>query len=384
MHILHVSHGWGQGGSQLYAAGVANAQASLGNRVQRFGPDGGRRGRRTGFEGGHFDAGVERRFAEAVRGVEVVHLHHLSGLSLELPRIAREAGALVVFTLHDYWLACARGQLVNEAGDRCPGPSTARCAACLAPDLYAPLPRAVAKRLPTRSAPILRREAGWASVRAHTHAFFAPSRHVAARLGVEAIATPLPLLRPIPPAPPAPAGGLRLLFLGSLIPTKGVQVLLDAFAGLPAGSASLRITGPSPPWRGSGGWAEAFAARAAAVPGVSLAAGVSPEAVVAELHEADVLVVPSTWEENAPLVLAEAAAAGLRVVASEVGGIPELAPDAVLVPPGSVPELRAALVAEVRRGRGRLPPRPGGSMAAHAGDLLGHYARLRSRLPDSG
>jgi glycosyltransferase involved in cell wall biosynthesis len=375
MRILHVSHGFEEGGSQLYAASVADAQASLGQRVQRFGPGGvpARRGR--GFEGGFTDAETERRFSQAVLGVDVVHIHHLSGLSMGIPRLAHAAGARVVVTLHDFWLACARGQLVDGGGARCPGPATDRCAACLAPELYAPLPHRMARVMPPRTAPVRRREAAWADVRANTDLFLAPSVHVASRLGVPATHLSLPLLTPIPPAPTPPPGPIRLLFLGSLLPTKGPDVLLDAFGRLPAGSATLRIVGPSPPWRGSTRWAAAFTARASRAAAVSVAGAVPPAAIVAELHEADVLVVPSTWEENAPLVVGEAKAAGLRIVASDTGGLREVAPRARFVPPGDVEALRRALAAEVRTGRGRVEPEPPPTLRRHAQDLLDLYER---------
>jgi hypothetical protein len=77
-------------------------------------------------------------------------------------------------------------------------------------------------------------------------------------------------------------------------------------------------------------------------------------------------------------VLGEAAAAGLRIVASDIGGVSEVAPSAVLVEAGSVPALRAALAAEVRRGRQRLPPQPRPDLAAHAAELLTLYAQLHA------
>ena len=58
------------------------------------------------------------------------------------------------------------------------------------------------------------------------------------------------------------------------------------------------------------------------------------------------LVVPSVWEEPAGLVLVEGALAGVPLVASRVGGIPEIVRDpdeALLVPPGDPAALAAAL-----------------------------------------
>ena len=60
----------------------------------------------------------------------------------------------------------------------------------------------------------------------------------------------------------------------------------------------------------------------------------------------DVLVVPSLWLENSPLVIHEARMAGVAVIGSNIGGIPGLIEHDVsglLVPPGSVDALAAAL-----------------------------------------
>jgi glycosyltransferase involved in cell wall biosynthesis len=68
--------------------------------------------------------------------------------------------------------------------------------------------------------------------------------------------------------------------------------------------------------------------------------------VKALLAEAHMTVVPSVWEEPAPLVCVEAALARVPVVASRVGGIPELLHDpehALLCPPGDAPSFAAAL-----------------------------------------
>ena len=72
---------------------------------------------------------VDGRFREIVRRwlPDVVHVHHLAGLSFGVAAAARERARLVL-TLHDYAIPCARGQLVDRDGALCPGPSAERCA----------------------------------------------------------------------------------------------------------------------------------------------------------------------------------------------------------------------------------------------------------------
>jgi glycosyltransferase involved in cell wall biosynthesis len=183
----------------------------------------------------------------------------------------------------------------------------------------------------------------------------------------------LPLVQPITPAPEPGEGPVRFLFIGTLLPTKGVERLVNAFARLPAGAASLTLYGPRVPVDTHPRFAERMSERVAEIPGASLNPPFTPGTVNAVLAEADVLVVPSTWEENSPLVLREAQAAGLRVIASEIGGIPELSTTARWVPPDDDDALLVALQTESRLGRRRVAPRSYTGPNEHAADLIGRY-----------
>lgn len=70
-----------------------------------------------------------------------------------------------------------------------------------------------------------------------------------------------------------------------------------------------------------------------------------PDGVHERLRTASVVVLPSLWPENFPTVALEALQLGRPLVASAVGGLPELVgPDnGVLVPPGDATALAAAL-----------------------------------------
>lgn len=336
------------------------------------------------------------RFLRAWRP-DVVHIHHLSGLPMALPVSARAAGARVVLTLHDYALVCARGQLVDAALAPCPGPAPRRCATCLGPHLQLnPFTAAVGRALqrtpgvraelrarvaaagrPGRRAQnrvVARLEAARRALEA-ADALLSPSHDLAARMAAQGWprpdVIPLPLVRPARPAPAPPPGPVRFLFASSVIPTKGPDRLLEAFARLPPGAATLTLAGPTPAFDGQPGFGAAVQRRAEALPGATWRGAVAPPAVPDLMCEHDVLVLPSTWPENSPLVIREATAAGLRVVASTEGGAAELDPTLRgVAPSGGIDALVDALAAEVDRGRGRRPPLAWPSPADHAAAMV--------------
>ena len=119
---------------------------------------------------------------------------------------------------------------------------------------------------------------------------------------------------------------------------KGVRTLLRAWSEMPP-SARLVIVGDGP-LRGE------VAAVTLRLPGIEWRGQQPPHEVQALMREASVLVVPSEWPEPFGLVVVEAFAAGLPVIANRVGGIPEIVRDGAtgwLVSPGHERELAARL-----------------------------------------
>lgn len=336
MRALHVVHGSPHdgdiGGTELYVDALARA---TGDPVLVPGAEAVERDVGYPLWTGPLQAVFERA------GADLLHVHHLARRGIRLPRVR------TVVTLHDYHLACLRGQLVDAHERVCEGPRVLKCSRCVGwfPTHIA-LRELFVKRLLARARVL------------------SPSADLAHRMeglgwadGVHVL--DLPLVDPVDPAPEPEPGKVRFLFLGSLIRTKGIAVLLEAFEGL---DASLDTWGPVAD--------DDFTASL----DLRHHRGVfGPEQRQSVLHAADVLVVPSLWHENSPLVVREAVAAGLRVVASDVGGIREIDPDARRVPPGDVGALRAALEAEIARGRGRRSPR-GYPMKPHLDALRLHYA----------
>jgi len=135
--------------------------------------------------------------------------------------------------------------------------------------------------------------------------------------------------------------GLRLLFVGRLTEVKGLRVLFGALARLRKDGRDdifLTLVGDG----NDRAWVEAEAAR---LGGVTLLGYRSQEEVAEALREVDALILPS-FAEGVPVVLMEAMAAGLPVIATQVGGVSELVEQGVsgrLVAPGDAEGLAAAI-----------------------------------------
>lgn len=185
----------------------------------------------------------------------------------------------------------------------------------------------------------------------HTRRVVASSPSTAAILtadfGVAAdrIATAEPGVDPAPRATGSDgAGPLHLLAVGSLIPRKGYDVLLDAIALIADRDWRLTIAG-SP--NHAPATAAALSARidaAGLADRISLAGAVGPEKLDELYEKADLFVMPSLFEGYG-MVLTEALARGLPVVCTLSGAGADRVPDeaALKVPPGDTAALAKAL-----------------------------------------
>jgi glycosyltransferase involved in cell wall biosynthesis len=134
---------------------------------------------------------------------------------------------------------------------------------------------------------------------------------------------------------------VRFLFLGSLQPHKGIGVVLEAFRRAPDAPLSLDIAG-------AGTMADACLAAARRDPRIRFHGFVTGGEKEGLLGSADVLLFPSLCWEVVGLVMLEAFAHGVPVIASRTGGIPEFIEDGrtgLLVEPGDA----AALATQMRR-----------------------------------
>jgi spore coat protein SA len=143
-----------------------------------------------------------------------------------------------------------------------------------------------------------------------------------------------------------------VLYVGRLSELKGVHVLIEAFQSILARmpNARLIITGSSF-FSGAAKttYEQTLMDLASPVASSIVFTGFLPHEKLKYLYSAvDVVCVPSVWQDPCPLVVLESMGSGTCLVASRVGGVPEMATDgetAVLVPPADVKALSDAVCA---------------------------------------
>jgi glycosyltransferase involved in cell wall biosynthesis/SAM-dependent methyltransferase len=346
---------------------------------------------------------------------DAVHAFHLSHLSGSVIEAFRELGVPVVFTPTDFWSICVMSTLRKPSGELSTGPDeiSSNCLECRGVETFlaeAERPEAADKQEFYReiAESALARLEGEHPNMALVRTVLARTEFLRKRFNaVDAILAPTEFMRRtlaangIDPAlitvspygidtsdfrcagrPNPDSGGLRIGYMGTIHPQKGLDVLLRAFKKLPRNrGVTLRICGELK-------WYPDYACEvydlADQDPRINFAGSFPNEQMTDELNKIDVLVVPSTWYENAPLVIYSAFAAGIPVVASNLGGMAEAVrheENSLLFEPGDPEDLARQL--------GRLIEEPGllEKLGKNAGDarsvedsvdeMLGLYERLR-------
>jgi glycosyltransferase involved in cell wall biosynthesis len=276
---------------------------------------------------------------------------HLQGLSASVLPVFKQSGLPVVFTVADFWAVCPVVDLRRHDGVMCTGPEVTHCVRCIAsrsadprvkkaslvpgavPRVAALLSRTPLSRLslPLRQVDAVRKRPAYIRERmedvdrilVYTH--LARNLLLANGIGKEKIQVSHYGIDTSHVAGASserrPSSTLRFGFVGTLAPHKGPDVLVRAFRMLPSGTdARLSI-------HGSGKDYESYTGELRHLAGedrrISFRGAFVREELKGVLSDLDVLVVPSRWYENAPGVIFEAFAAGMPVVATDLGGISE-------------------------------------------------------------
>jgi glycosyltransferase involved in cell wall biosynthesis len=276
-----------------------------------------------------------RRLVERVRP-DVAHVHNTwYALSPSVLAALAGAGVPVVMTLHNYRLLCANAQLFRDGGP---------CEDCVGSHPWHGVQHrcyhgsVLASAAASATIALNRQRSTWER---HVALFltmteFSKERFVAGGLPDERI-----WIKPHPVADPgrrpvSPSASRTILYVGRLSPEKGLPVLIDAIADLQEADLELLIIGDGP---------ERSSLERRAGPGVRFIGHLEPAQVRDLMRRARALAFPSLWYETFGMSIVEAMAAGLPVIASDLGGTREIVGEQAgrFVPAGDVTAWRTAL-----------------------------------------
>ena len=282
---------------------------------------------------------VDKRFAERLDDFrpDLVHIGHLNHLSTSLVAEAKRRGIPVVYTLHDYWLMCPRGQFMqmHSADDdlwaACAGQENRKCATQCYARYFSGDDQEREQDIAYWENWVARRMAHVRSVVEQVDLFISPARYLKDRyerdfglpqnksvyldygfdrsrmLGRQRVAN----------------DAFTFGYIGTHIPAKGIHQLIEAF-GRVEGDCQLRIWG-----RDRGQDSRALKAIVATLPAEKQAKVIwMPEYKNQHIAQdvfshTDVVVTPSVWVENSPLVIHEAQQARVPVITADAGGMAE-------------------------------------------------------------
>lgn len=272
------------------------------------------------FQKRYRNQSVESAFKSVLKEInpDIVHVSHLNYLSTTLLEITKNQNIPIVFTLHDFWLMCPRGQLVSTDYSNCEEIDFEKCARCV--ENYFSMKEEAKLGIIARDKFIKR-------MVEHVNIFIAPSNFLREKF----IHWGIPASKIIysdygfntdyfKDFRKTPSTKIRFGFTGRIIPVKGVQLLIQAFNQLDGENAILKIFGKETE-------GTQYLKENVSNSNIQFVGPYNNWEIKEVLSDIDVLTVPSIWFENSPLVIHEAFLAKIPVIASNLGGMKELVTD---------------------------------------------------------
>lgn len=250
---------------------------------------------------------------------EVIITHNLKGIGVSVAREIQKQGVPHIHTLHDVQLTVPSGLLIAGQEESW-------------------LNRSFLRRLYER---MVKCAMGIPDVILSPSTFLAEyyaSRGLFTDSRKEILPNPMPHHRHIERGERI-APKTNILFVGQLEEHKGLRDLFDAFDQIDHEGVELHIAG-------EGALMNYVYERAETNKRIRYHGFVSLKHLFKLLESADAVVIPSTCYENSPTVIYESFLVGVPVIASNIGGIPELIEEGkngLLVAPGNAIELAQAM-----------------------------------------
>lgn len=340
------------------------------------------------FELLYSDPAIDARFRDCLTRLRphIVHIHHLTCLSTSLIEDAKSLGIPVVAWISDYWMACPRGQRFHPLHQEiCQSMEASRCLPCLHSLWPHFLPLSDSADRQASAAKLAARAAHMRRMLDLCDATLAPSvfhRRRFVEWGVDpkrchVVTYGLPREQLL--APPRGRRPIRRIgFTGTVIPSKGVHVLIEAFNRLNRPELTLEIHGEQLPYHEKTDYLDEL--RAAVRPGLRVRFGGRYEIgdLPTLLERIDLLAIPSLWWESYCITAREGALAGLPVIVFGLGGLAEAVDAGMAL--GCSPDDPDALAAAMARVCDDADLRDGLSRKAglvrHIGDCEAQIDRL--------
>jgi len=281
---------------------------------------------------------IDDGFADvlALTKPDIVHIGHLNHLSTGLVETAKNAGIPIVFTLHDYWLMCPRGQFMqffsedrDEIWKDCDCQENENCAVRCYARYFSGEAERYGADLSYWTDWVKHRMEHARKIAEIVDVFIAPAKYLYNRFRDDFGIPENKMiyldygfdLSRMSKRQRVAGEPFTFGYIGTHTPAKGIHVLLEAFAGV-GGNAALRIWG-----RRRGQDTDALTAIANSIPDKDRIQW-KPEYKNSQITEdvfnnCDAIIVPSIWVENSPLVIHEALQARVPVITADVGGMAE-------------------------------------------------------------
>jgi len=239
---------------------------------------------------------------------DVVHHHNISLMGYDL--LPKRSSYFNLYTAHDYWLICQQNLLLKK-GRVCYSQNRLSCAICA---------------LGSGRPPQLWRQ-GNAFIEAirDIDLAIAPSNYVGSVLS-QRLSFPFLTIPNFVPSPSEPTTPVDFpdyfLFVGVLAKHKGVVQLVNIFKDYQQEiDAHLVVVGTGP----LESYLRSYVKRNSLGEIIHILGWCPQDMLHSLLHDARALVMPSLWPENCPLAALEALSMGTPVIASNMGGLPEIA-----------------------------------------------------------
>lgn len=357
MHILKIIHGYPpnyNAGSEVYSQSICN-ELSKNNKVSVFTRE--ENPYATDFEirhelvsanlniyyinnpngkDGYKHQSIDDNFRNLVEKLQpdIAHIGHLNHLSTGIVDVLNQLEIPIVFTLHDFWLMCPRGQFLTRSiglennNQLCSGQQDEKCAKSCYEVYFSGKKEERQQDVDSWSDWVSRRMKETKSIVDKVNLFIAPSKYLENRF-VSEFDIPQEKItyldygfptRYLTQTEKAVTKELYTFgYIGTHIPAKGINQLIEAFSKVKE-PAVLKIYG-----REKGQSTAALKILAARSKNKIEFMGeyINHNLANDVFAHVDCIVVPSIWGENSPLVIHEAQACKIPVITADYGGMKE-------------------------------------------------------------